>query len=174
MNSMLHYFAYGSNLHPVRLMARVPSAELVDVVELDRHRLLFHKKSNDGSGKCNLLHTATESDSVYGAIYKIEGEHKRVLDRFEGKGYGYMDEQIKLQYQGKEYDCFAYFAQQAHIEENLKPYHWYKDLVVLGAKYLQFPDTYISAIESIESVKDNDENRVLENDILIEKIINYR
>ncbi len=41
---MIHYFAYGSNLHPVRLIERVPSASLVGVIGISKHRLAFHKK----------------------------------------------------------------------------------------------------------------------------------
>lgn len=82
---MIHYFAYGSNLHPVRLMKRVPSAELVGVIKHSCHRLSFHKKSNDGSGKCNMLETGADSDHVYGAIYKLKPEHKKDLDKYEGK-----------------------------------------------------------------------------------------
>ena len=98
--------------------------------------------------------------------------HKRVLDGFEG--YGYEDDHIKLQHKGQNYVCFKYSAQQSHIVNNLKPYHWYKQLVVLGAKYLQFPDSYIHSIESVPSVQDPDEIRRNENELLIEKIIDYR
>ena len=54
--------------------------------------------------------------------------------------------------------------------ENHQPYHWYKDLVVLGAKYLKFPDSYISTIDSVESKEDPDKTRKAENDILIKRI----
>ena len=60
------------------------------------------------------------------------------------------------------------------IADDLKPYHWYKNLVVLGARYLQFPDTYISSIEAVQSVEDPHEERRKEHEVLIEKIINYR
>jgi hypothetical protein len=66
---MIHYFAYGSNLHPVRLIERVPSANLVGVIGLSKHRLAFQKRSKDGSSKCNLFQTGSASDLVYGAIY---------------------------------------------------------------------------------------------------------
>jgi hypothetical protein len=171
---MIHYFAYGSNLHPMRLMERVPSAKLLGVIELGKHSLKFHKKSNDGSSKCNLLKTGAETDLVHGAIYEVDPEHKSELDRFEGKGYGYIDNQIKLQHQGQEYTCFTYIAQQSHIVDNVKPYHWYKKLVVLGARYLQCPDSYVLSIESVESVEDTDEKRKEEMDTLIDKIVNCR
>jgi hypothetical protein len=155
-------------------MERVPSANLVDVIEVGNHSLTFHKRSNDGSSKCNLHHTGRESDSVFGAIYKISRKHKITLDRFEGRGYGYTDNQIILQHQGKEYPCFTYLAQQTHIVDSLKPYHWYKKLVVMGAKYLKFPHSYTSTIDTVESVEDPEEKRRKEKEILIEKIANYR
>ena len=74
---MIYYFAYGSNLHPMRLMERVPSAELVGVAKHPNHALTFHKRSNDGSSKCNMFNS--ESDLIYGAIYKLKPEHKNEL-----------------------------------------------------------------------------------------------
>ena len=171
---MIHYFAYGSNLHPLRLMDRINSAELVGVVELRNHHLTFHKKSKDGSSKCNMFTTGCATDSVYGAIYEMEHSRKRVLDEFEGKGIGYIDNQIDLSLRGREYKCFTYLARQSHIVDNLKPYHWYKRLVVLGARYLKFPDSYIASIESVESMQDPDENRRKEQEALIGEIVSYR
>lgn len=170
---MIRYFAYGSNLHPLRLMERVASANLVGVLEISKHTLLFHKKSTDGSSKCNLLQTGSEADVAYGAIYEIDPGHKRVLDSYEGIGYGYKDDQINLQHQGQNYICFKYTALQSHIVNNLKPYHWYKKLVVLGARNLQFPDSYTDSIKSVASAEDPDEKRRKENEILIEKIRDY-
>ena len=169
---MIYYFAYGSNLHPVRLIERVPSAELVGVARHPNHKLVFHKKSNDDSSKCNMLNSG--SGLVYGAIYKLKPEHKNELDRFEGVGCGYIDNQITLERNEIEYNCFTYLAQKSHIVGNLKPYHWYKKLVVLGAKYLDFPDTYLSSIEAVDSIEDPDPIRRREREALIERVINYR
>jgi len=173
VSRMIHYFAYGSNLHPCRLLERVSSANLVGSIELSQHRLSFHKKSHDGSSKCNLIQTGSESDLVYGALYRLNPTAKKVLDSFEGKGYGYIDNQITLYHQGKAYTCFTYVAQHAYIVDDLKPYHWYKKLVVLGAKYLQFPASYVSSIESVESVEDPDMQRRKDQETLIENIINF-
>jgi hypothetical protein len=153
-------------------MERVPSAELIGVAKHPNHSLTFHKRSNDGSSKCNMF--KSETDLIYGAIYKLKPEHKNELDRFEGKGYGYIDNQITLEHNESEFACFTYLAQQSHITSNLKPYHWYKELVILGAEYLQFPVTYISSIEAVESTEDPDITRRKEKEQLIERIINYR
>jgi hypothetical protein len=168
-----HYFAYGSNLHPVRLTERVPSAKFVAAVELTHHDLAFHKKSHDGSGKCNLLHTGAESDMVHGAIYQLDPEHKAILDRHEGKGSGYVDKPLNVRHQGRDFSCFTYLAQPTHIVDHLQPYHWYKKLVLLGARYLQFPHSYIAAIESVKSIDDPDESRTKEHDDLIRKILHF-
>ncbi len=169
----MYYFAYGSNLHPVRLIARVPSAELIGVAKRPNFTLAFHKRSNDGSSKCDMLNSGSELDLVIGAIYKIDPEHRGDLDRFEGKGYGYTDSQITLKHNRSEYHCFTYLAQQPHIDEALRPYHWYKQLVVLGAEYLRFPKTYIASINAVESCEDQNPSRRVENEILIRDIINY-
>ena len=170
----LYYFAYGSNLHPVRLSERVPSAEFLGVIELSHYRLAFQKRGRDGSSKCNLVCTGKESDGVYGAVYQIDSIHKQALDCFEGQGNGYHDSQLTVELHGKEHSTFTYFAQVSHIADGLKPYHWYKNLVVLGAKHMQFPNAYVRSIELIESVEDPDETRREHHSLLIEKIANFR
>lgn len=169
---MIYYFAYGSNLHPLRLKERVPSAELVGVAEHPNHTLAFHKQSDDGSSKCNMFNSDAESALVYGAIYKIKPEHKNTLDQFEGDGY--IAKPIMLKHDGNEYNCFAYMAQHTHLVDNLKPYHWYKELVVLGARHLKLPDSYITNIEVVESMNDPDPIRKVKHETLIENIINFR
>ncbi len=171
---MIHYFAYGSNLHPVRLNKRVPSAELVGVATHHGHRLSFHKRSKDGSGKCNLFATDRQSDRVHGAIYRLDEGDKARLDRFEGRGCGYLDRQILLLHDEREYRCFAYFAQSSHIADGLRPYHWYKALVVSGARYLGFPEAYVASIEAIGSMQDPDHVRRREHERIIEEILDYR
>lgn len=167
---MIHYFAYGSNLHPLRLIERVPSASLIGVAGIRAHRLSFHKKGKDNSSKCNLLKTGSESDLVHGALYEIDPAHKAVLDGYEGNGFGYTDNSLAVEHNGREYSCFTYQAQESHIVEHLKPFHWYKELVVLGAIYLKFPQAYIASIRSVASVPDPDSQRRQEHESLIEKL----
>ena len=169
---MIYYFAYGSNLHPVRLIERVPSAQLMGLATYDNHGLAFHKKSFDGSGKCSIFQSSVEKDLVYGALYKFNPEHKPNLDRIEGKCSGYNDRRIKVKFNRDEISCFTYCAQPSHVVEHLKPYDWYKQLVILGARYLNFPRNYISKIESVKSMDDPDISRQKKNEIIIDKIIN--
>ncbi|MCA9461378.1 MAG: gamma-glutamylcyclotransferase [Nitrospira sp.] len=108
-----------------------------------------------------------------GAIYGIDAAQKAVLDRWEGRGNGYLDSQLTVELFGKEYCCFTYLSEPSHIENNLKPYHWYKKLVLLGATYLNFPETYVRSIEAIESMNDPDEARRTRHDQLIEGILPF-
>jgi hypothetical protein len=53
------YFAYGSNMETARLRERMPSAKPLGVAKLSGHELRFHKRSKDGSGKCNAFAPTT-------------------------------------------------------------------------------------------------------------------
>lgn len=170
---MIHYFTYGSNLHPIRLTERVPSANLLGSTRLNGHRLEFQKKGVDGSGKCNLLVTGTQSEKVFGAIYAMAAEHKYILDKFESREAGYIDKQISVQFEDRELECFTYFAQQSYIFDGLSPYHWYKQLVVEGAAYLDFPQPYISSIQAVESTEDPNDDRRKVNEVLLQKVRSY-
>ena len=164
------YFAYGSNLHPLRLAERVPSSKHLCTVRLECHRLSFHKKGMDGSGKCNILCTENLSDCVYGAIFNLSSTEKEYLDRYEGKGNGYKVSEIQIEHDGALYNCFTYAAQLSHIDNNLLPYDWYKKLIILGAEYLNMPDEYIDAFRNYECIADPIDVRRNEHYELIKKL----
>jgi len=153
---MLKYLAYGSNLHPGRFQRRVPSAKVVDVVQLAGWQLRFHKRSNDGSGKCNIIHTDQPTDVVYGVVYEIDPEEKSALDSAEGLGFGYDESQLSID--GHE-SVFCYLA--TTVDDVLDPYTWYREYVILGARYHGLPDAYLREIEIVEAIQDPDENRHL-------------
>lgn len=154
----LFYFAYGSNLHPARLAARVPSARLDGIAELPGRRLRFCKRSVDGSAKCT-VGPGQASDRVLGAVYRLDAGEKPLLDRAEGLGKGYDLAWQRLAVGGLSREVFSYVAAPDHVDQDLKPYHWYKQLVLAGAGYHAFPPDYIAAIEAVRSVDDPDPER---------------
>lgn len=171
---MIYYFAYGSNLHPQRIKERVSSAQLKGVSSVSNYRFAFHKVGIDGSSKGGLIETGCNKDTVHGAIYEIRKEHKSILDEFESLNKGYVDHNISVEFEGENLSCFTYVAQKEYINESLKPYHWYKNLVSIGAVYLDFPTWYVDMIESVESIEDKDSDRRLEHESLISRMVGHR
>lgn len=157
----LHYFAYGSNLHPLRLQERVPSATFIGVVKAEQCRLTFSKKSKDGSGKCNFFESGDSSGAVYGVLYEINASEKGALDRAEGNGY--IERLVSFELHGIHYAPFTYVADSAYIDGALQPYEWYKGFVIEGARCHGFPDEYISALDKIPAKPDHNAMRASEN-----------
>ena len=150
----IKYAAYGSNLHPIRLSDRVPSAKLLGKGILEGKALRFHKRSKDDSGKCNIIDD--NKQQVYVAVYEIDESEKPVLDNAEGVGYGYRIGEIRVADFGK---CFTYIAENSHIDDSLKPYTWYKELVLVGCENLGLPMTYIDQIRRVDADVDFDKQR---------------
>ena len=147
------YAAYGSNLHPLRLRARTPSAQLAGTAYLPDWSLRFHKLSIDASGKCSI---SKGSSGVYVAVYRMNAADKRALDRIEGVGNGYVDARIEVPGFG---ECATYIAADSRVDETLQPYDWYRELVLLGCEALGLPLDYARRIESVAAMPDPDSDR---------------
>lgn len=145
-------FCYGSNMSQRRLQARVPSARLVAVAELPAHRLRFHKSASDGSAKCDAEETGNPEDRVIGVVYEVADAEKPDLDRHEALGFGYDEKQVELRTGGGNLHAWMYYA--TRINNSLKPFHWYKDHVLIGARENGLPADYIARIEAVESIDD--------------------
>jgi cation transport regulator ChaC len=149
------YFAYGSNMSSKRLLARTPSAQYLSRGYLHEHRLAFHKVSRDGSAKCNAFYTGNKEDFVIGIIFKIAPHERSLLDEAEGLGNGYEIKQVQVHSEsGQIFSSFTYYA--THIENDLLPYHWYKQHVLIGAKEYNLPQEYIDVIAKTQAVEDQD------------------
>lgn len=170
--SELFYLAYGSNLHPVRIGERIPSAQLIGTTSVPGFRLTFSKRGADQSGKGHIHDTDNKQSQIFAAIYKIGEEHKQTLDAIEGPGYA--SQSVAVRWKNRFINCFAYVGENSHLDESLKPFHWYKSLVILGAQFNQLPNDYIRTIQQVESVEDSDPERRRHNDTLISRISTYK
>lgn len=154
----MFYFAYGSNMSSRRLKARVPSAKFICFATLRQHELVFHKISQDGSGKCDVYFTGSDRDAVIGVIFEIDEREKPALDLIEGLGNGYEQKPVELVTRsGEMTQAYTYYA--THIDPTLRPYHWYKQHVLRGAEEFGLPEKYIDGIRIIESLTDPDSER---------------
>ena len=128
--------------------------------------LQFHKRSVDGSGKCNIVNS---SKGIYVAVYEMQERDKGKLDQIEGIGKGYHDSSIDVPEFGS---CSTYLGFTKHICDELKPYDWYKEMVLLGCRKLDFPDNYVSSIEAVRNGPDPDEQRGREQWRIVERLRN--
>jgi len=152
------YFSYGSNMSVRRLRRRVPSAQAKGPAVLTGHQLRFHKKSRDGSAKLDTFATDRPQDRVIGVLFEIDKTEKKLLDAEEGVGRGYEEKTVTVENaQGKTVRAFTYYA--TDIDASLKPYHWYKEHALRGARENGLPEDYVQMIESAESVDDQNPSR---------------
>lgn len=155
----MHYFSYGSNMSGARMRKRVSSAQVITVAGLKNHRLKFHKASKDGSSKCDIVETKIFTDVVYGVVYEIDKSEEANLDRAEGLGYGYKEKTVQVTSIDNQtiFSAKTYYANK--IDEQLKPYHWYKEHVLRGAKENKLPAEYVKKIENVSSESDPEQKR---------------
>jgi gamma-glutamylcyclotransferase len=147
-------FAYGSNMLTTRLRdpKRCPSAKPLGVAELEGYELQWHKRSSDGSGKCDIVASASAEARVFGVLYQIAISEKPALDEAEGLGKGYKEIEVEVVCNGQRMTAKAY--QATNTDSRLKPYNWYRTFVITGAKEHGLPSKYIEWLEQVAAKED--------------------
>lgn len=155
---LTEYFAYGSNMATARLQKRMPNAKPLGVATLTGHALRFHKRSKDNSAKCDAYATGDNGDAVIGVLFKFDPAERSALDAAEGAGKGYDAKIVTVTNgQGRRRKVLTYLASQGAIDDALKPYTWYKDHVLAGAREHDLPADYVAdCIEAVAAVEDPD------------------
>jgi gamma-glutamylcyclotransferase len=152
------YFAYGSNMLTARLRERVPSATAIGIGQLAGHALRWDKRSlQDGSGKCDAEATSRNDDVVWGVLFELDPEDKPALDQAEGVGAGYFERSVNVLTEAGLVAAVTYCATDK--DATLRPYHWYKALVIAGAREHGLPPSYRSRLELVATVSDTDAGR---------------
>jgi gamma-glutamylcyclotransferase len=154
----VRYFAYGSNMLTARLRERVPSAAAIGIGQLVGHALRWDKRSwQDGSGKCDAEATSRNDDVVWGVLFELDPEDKPALDKAEGVGAGYLEKTVNVLTEAGRVTAVTYCANDK--DSTLRPYHWYKALVIAGAREHGLPASYRSGLELVVTVSDTDTAR---------------
>ncbi|MDT8410570.1 MAG: gamma-glutamylcyclotransferase family protein [Wenzhouxiangellaceae bacterium] len=151
------YFAYGSNLLPARLKARTPSARLIGNAILSGHRLYWHKHGIDDTGKCDIVATGQSRHQVLGAVYSIDVGEWHHLDHAEELGTGYQACTATVLLRGEPVEAHSYRA--LITNPDLKPFDWYKEFVMTGARQHGFPEDYIRQLDCMPALADPDPQR---------------
>lgn len=89
-----YYIAYGSNLNITQMRHRCPGALVVGTGYINDYQLLF-KGSKTGS---YLTIEKAEGCKVPVAIWKVNEEHEKTLDRYEGYPDFYYKKEIEIDF----------------------------------------------------------------------------
>lgn len=147
MSRRVVYFAYGSNMSKERLQEpdRAPSAKPLGRAKLPNKRLVCNKKSTDCSGKANLIDSA--EDTVWGVLYEIDSAE---LDKLDGAESGYRRMSLDV-ITDQDSSVKAYVYVSSELTEDARPYDWYKNLMVEGAREHGLPASWVEYLEQLPS-----------------------
>lgn len=146
----VNYFAYGSNMSSDHLRSRIASTEIIGPAFVKDWRMVFNKRSKDGSGKANLVESP--GDITWGVLYEINSSDKNRLDEIEG---GYESVYIQAQQpDGNIIEALTYVSKK--LTNDTRPYSWYKELVLSGAREHNLPQDYIAYLEGFPVKPGND------------------
>jgi hypothetical protein len=152
----MKHFTYGSNMLSAEMRRYVPTATKLGVGTLSSFKLKFEKASRDGSAKCNAQLTKSADDQVIGVLYEIDEVGMRRLADKEG---GYRECEVEVDVNGAKVRASVFVAMAKRINDSLKPYDWYKELVIEGARESGIPDAYVEQVLAVESIPDADRLR---------------
>lgn len=153
-------FAYGSNMLRERIYERLGGygLSLLGEATLSGYKVCYHKRSIDGSGKLTVVETGNAAEVVRGVVYELSITAGVMLDKFEGFGKGYDKKTVVVEIVDGSREVVLYYATPDAIDSSLKPYGWYRDLVVAGARQRGFSEEYIKML-NVEAIEDPDVER---------------
>jgi gamma-glutamylcyclotransferase len=154
-------FAYGSNMWSARLRDySVTPEEPGQAAVLEGYHLLFNKWSKKHqSGKANVEPNAAAA--VWGVLYSIPDNELEMLDKGEGAGYTRAI-MVVASPAGHVVKAWIYHATPNSVRPGARPFTWYRDLLILGAKEHGLPAAYIAQLEAIDAIPDPDPAREAE------------
>ncbi len=137
-----HYFAFGSNMSSVRLLARVEDARPLGRALLRDHAFVCNKRGQDGSAKANI--EPREGASVWGVLFVVPRADLARLDRIEG---GYVRTEVMVDHEGTTVTCFTYLSTRRL--DGGRPFDWYKAHIVDGAVEFGLPADYVATLRAL-------------------------
>ncbi|MDI5885104.1 gamma-glutamylcyclotransferase family protein [Cobetia amphilecti] len=147
---MAYYFAYGSNMNPARVEARIGETRRAVHGWLQEHRLSFDKASRvDGIAHANVQ--PAPGERVEGVLYELlEAEQITLMDPFEGRPHEYERFLHPIVTREGVIDAWVYVALPERTAEGLKPAREYLEHLLGGRDFLT-PD-YFTALTGVEAV----------------------
>ena len=136
---------------------RAPAAIRLTTGYLPRWRIACNKIGKDESGKGNIEYSNVSSDRVYGVVYEISPSDQRILDEAESLGVGYDAVNFTITTPSGDMRAMTYVARLK--DDALRPFAWYRALLIGGAIENQLPRDYIDCLRQIKPCEDPDQQR---------------
>jgi gamma-glutamylcyclotransferase len=95
-------------------------------------------------------------------VYQFDPDDWPALDRYEdatGNNPGYDRAGIQVHTDSGNRDVTTYLARKERVDESLKPYTWYLEVIRCGAEQHGLPEDYRQKIENTMDIPDPEENR---------------
>ena len=124
---------------------------------LKRHKLSFRKRSQDGSGKADVIPSMSRGARVWGVLYDVDVQGLARLDAGE-QGYRRRQARVLL-CNGRGVKVWIYVSVRNQRDKSLRPYTWYKRFLVEGAKEHRLPKSYVASLEGIPAIQDPNRER---------------
>lgn len=140
------YFAYGSNMNPLRVEARqLPVVEAWAAV-LPGYRLVFNKRAHGKQGVAYANIAFCRQSRVEGVAYRLaEPADILRMDPFEGTPVRYSREVFHVETVQGPLAAWVYVANRAWIADDLLPERPYLQHLLAGEQYLspEYRDTLV-------------------------------
>ena len=152
--SVVHYFAYGSNMNPERVRQRSMKFNHHKAGSLHNYRLAFNKRSAKFPGSASANVMLHEGAITEGVVYQLQHpEQIEMMDPYEGYPVRYSRLSIPIVCHQEIVEAWVYIANDDHITEGLKPNRWYLEHLLAGKQYLSTP--YLERLQSVECLPDS-------------------
>ena len=149
-----YYFAYGSNMNPVRVEQRkMAFVDHVGGVLID-YELCFNKRSQKYPGAASANVMVKSGTATEGVLYRLNTPDEiEKMDPHEGYPIRY--DRVILPVCSPDGTCEAwvYTANVAYIAHGLKPAQWYLDHLLAGAPLLSA--AYVAMLKRVECLEDS-------------------
>ena len=133
------YFAYGSNMNPNQMYARVGDLGkclLLGSAVLYGHELVFDVPDDHAhaAGYANVRKKA--GSTVHGVLYDLDSEAFAILDKYEHVPILYTRQLIPILHQSEVKNAFIYLGSVSNLKQNLRPTKRYINRILLGKEFL--------------------------------------
>jgi gamma-glutamylcyclotransferase (GGCT)/AIG2-like uncharacterized protein YtfP len=146
--STVKYFAYGSNMSSPVMDAACAEHRFLGPARLPGYRLAFMRRSvRTGTGVADIV--PDPDGSVWGALYELERDRLRTLDRKEtlGSAYEHLDVMV-LTGDGSSHSAMAYSVIAKEPVE-VCPSLAYVQGLIRGARERSLPEDYLASLQEL-------------------------